>query len=424
MPNSINLQKGVEGLFIKNTRFKTARVSFNFYLPLSADTVSVNALLPCLLTSCSEKYPNYIDLNRKLKDLYGAVLSQSSQKIDDMQCVSIAVTALCDKYTPDNEPLVLKAATLLAEIIFSPRICDEEFLSEDVLRERRQLAEHIESEINDKRLYARNRMIEKMYDGLPYGLARYGSADKVRNVSGADLFKAWQNMLRTAFVRVCAIGDFCPDKLFSATAEAFSKISRDNVTKIVPATGTASRASVQRVEEKLEVAQGKLVMGFDSKVYGSDPESDSLIVMADIFGGGPYSLLFENVREKQSLCYYCSCNSVRNKGMLMVDSGVEAANAKKAEAEILAQLENMKQGKIDDKVFSASICGLVDSVRSYNDSLNMLDAWYTIRIGERNPIAPTELVDRIKKVSKEDVINAAKGVSLNTVYTLLPEEKA
>ncbi len=420
MPKCVVLADGVEGLYIKNTRFKTARVSFNFYLPLNKETVAANALLPCVLTSCSSKYPSFMQLNRKLKELYGAVLTQSSVKLDDMQCITIAVTTLCDKYTPDNSSVVMQAAKLLADIIFSPKLCKDAFVKADVEREARQLAESIEGEINEKRIYARARLIEEMFEDQPFGLPHSGKAQDVLRVTESQLFDAWQNMLRSAYVRVQAVGDFCADQIFEAVSAAFSAIKRENITDIKTMKSATARSDVKYVTEKMDIAQGKLVMGFTSKVWGICKDTDAITVMADIFGGGPYSLLFENVREKQSLCYYCACTCVRSKGFLMVDSGVEAKNAKTAEAEIIKQLEALKNGKVSLEIFDASIRNLTDSLLAYNDSLKAIDNWYAIRIREDNPPTPEDLAQRIGKVSLDRVIEVAKGVALDTVYNLMP----
>lgn len=422
MPEHVMLANGVEGMFIRNTRFKTTRISFNFYLPLSPQTVAVNALLPCVLTSCSEEYRTFTELNRKLKELYGAALTETSVKLDELQCITVAITALCDRYTPDGSRTVMEAAQLLAGLIFAPLLEGERFRDADVQREKRQLIERINGEINDKRTYARNRMISEMYDGLPYGLPSNGTAEAVAAITPEELFEAWQSLLKSAYVRIQAVGESLPDGLFKAAAAAFDAIKRENVTDIYTMSGTASRDNVKRVVEKRDVTQGKLVMGFDSKLWGAGEDSDALTVMADIFGGGPYSRLFENVREKQSLCYYCACSCARTKGMLMVDCGVEAANAEKAEAEILKQLEVMKQGLFESETLTASVRSLTDALLSRNDSQLGIDAWYALRVREKDPVTPEELAKRFAGVTVQQVVEAAKGINLNTVYLLMPND--
>ena len=177
------------------------------------------------------------------------------------------------------------------------------------------------------------------------------------------------------------------------------------------------------VAERMAVKQGKLVMGFSSDMCGDDDASLPLMVATDIFGGGPYSRLFANVREKMSLCYYCSASTIRQKGLVTVDSGVEAENAEKAQKEILAQLDAVKKGEFTDFEFEASLKSLRDSLNSYNDSQVLLDTWYALKAGNRTLYSPEEIADKIAEITREDIVNAAKGIKLHTVYKLLPKEE-
>ena len=89
MPQIKKLAEGVEGLFIKNDRFNTTSVSFNFYLPLNEREYAANALLPYVLSSACEKYDNFRKLNLKLGNLYGATVSTANAKLMDYQCTNI-----------------------------------------------------------------------------------------------------------------------------------------------------------------------------------------------------------------------------------------------------------------------------------------------------------------------------------------------
>ena len=172
----------------------------------------------------------------------------------------------------------------------------------------------------------------------------------------------------------------------------------------------------------MDVSQGKLCLGFSAEMCGNDDVSLPLMVMCDIFGGGPYSRLFSNVREKMSLCYYCSASAIRQKGILTVESGVETRNCEKAEKEILNQLEIVKNGEFTDFEFESSIKSIIDSLNSYNDSQNSVDLWYTLKINNDNLYSPEDIAEKVSNINKENVIAAAKGVNLHTVYKLLPKE--
>ena len=208
----------------------------------------------------------------------------------------------------------------------------------------------------------------------------------------------------------------------SAGLLKFETLERHNITDYKACAPAKPAKKVNTVFEKMDVKQGKIVMGFSTDMYGDDDVSLPLMVMCDIFGGGPYSRLFTNVREKMSLCYYCAARSIRFKGLLMVDSGVEVENADKAIDEILNQLEIMKKGEFSDSEFESSIKSICDSLNTYYDSQGALDLWYALKICNENIYSPQDIIEKIKQITREDVIYAARGVNLHTVYKLLPRE--
>lgn len=417
------LSEGAEGLFIKNERFNTTSVSFNFYLPLSADSAAAYALLPFILTTCGAEYPDFSVLNFKLSRLYGARLEASAEKLGDFQLLRMRISVINDKYTFDSESLLKRAIDMLLSLIFKPKTENGAFCEEDLSREKRKAIEHIKGEISEKRIYAKNRLIEEMYKGSAYGVPKCGTVEDVEKITGESLYKAWEDMLKKAFVRVQVIGASIPQRLFETVAESFENINRCEITDCKTSEPTAAVEEPNEVTERMAVKQGKLVMGFSSDMCGDDDVSLPLMVATDIFGGGPYSRLFANVREKMSLCYYCSASSVRQKGLVTVDSGVEAENAEKAQKEILAQLDAVKKGEFTDFEFEASLNSLRDSLNSYNDSQVLLDTWYALKAGNRTLYSPEEIADKIAEITREDIVSAAKGIKLHTVYKLLPKEE-
>jgi len=415
------LSNGAEGVFIKNDRFNTTSISFNFYVPLQKETAADYALLPFVMTTCSKDYPDFSALNFKLAKLYGANLSASAEKVGDFQMLKIAISTIDDRFALDNESLCDSATELLTQLIFEPKAENGAFCEEDVAREKRKAIEHIRGDLAQKRIYAKKRLIEEMYKGEAYGVAKCGTEEDVEKITGQSLFAAWQKLLSTAFLRVNVISRSMPQGLFDKISEKFESITRENIVDCTYSAPTKAIDKPNTVIEQMDIAQGKLCMGFSSELYGED--AAALTVMCDIFGGGPYSRLFTNVREKYSLCYYCASGAVKSKGLITVDSGIEKENATKAEKEILNQLDIMKQNLFTDEEFQSSIKSITDSFKSYNDSQGLLDAWYSLKIVKDRLISPEEAAQEILNVTRNDVVYAARGVKLHTVYKLLPNDK-
>lgn len=424
MPELITLAPGVEAMYIENLRFKTTRISVSFFLPLRAETLSANAILPYLLASCCRQYPDFSALNNQLNHLYGASLSADTDKIADYQVLRLSIAALDDKYTLDGQSISGEVSALLAALLFDPSVEKSSFLEADMAREKRLMLERIEGEINNKRRYAIRRCEAEMCKGEPYGLPPLGTKEGAEALTGAGVYAAWERILREAYIRIHVVGSTPPDRLWTGFRDAFALLKRTAGDFAADNIVVKSAGAVRQAEDKMDVTQGKLVMGFRTGCAGGDADTLPLMVMGDLFGGGPYSRLFANVREKLSLCYYCAARVNRRKGILLVDSGVEQQNAEKAREEILRQLEVMQNGGFEDSELSASLMSLGDTLKSVPDTPGETDRWYLDRVFDRSPMSPAQVGEALGSVTKEQVVEAACKVTLDTVYMLSPKEAA
>lgn len=414
----IDIAKGVQGYYIQNDRFNTTLISYNFYLPLRNEDMTENALLPFMLTSCCSRYKDYIELNLRLLELYGADLSAKVSKLGDLMHIQLSISVINDEFALDMARPVRDAAELMNDILFRPSVDGGAFLDSDLSREKRKTIERIEGEINNKRSYASTRLLSEMFGDEPYGKFIYGTVSSVKGISGERLYKTWQNMLEKAYIRINVSGKSLPETIFSSFKNESVLQNREWKDLSCPTKPLEENDRVNYVTDRLDVTQGKLGMGFSCDMYGDFKTAAPLIIFSDVFGGGPYSKLFSNVREKQSLCYYCSASARRTKGFLTVSSGIEQENADRLVSAVLKELEDMKQGNFDDEAVASSKRAITDSLLGYYDNLSALDLWYAKQQGDI--ISPEEAAEIIERVSRESIIEAAQKVKLHTVYRLLP----
>ncbi len=414
-----NLDKGLQGYYVNNDRFNTTLLSYNFYLPLKGEDMAKNALLPYLLTTCCEKYRDYIELNFRLLELYGADLSCRATKLGDLMHIQFSVSVVNDEFAFGDEKHVAEASALMAELIFHPSVKDGAFMPSDLEREKRKTIEKIEGEINNKRSYAMNRLISEMFKGRAYGRFIYGEADEVAAITAGELFSAWEKLLDTAYIRINVVGRKLDSTVFETAKAELQKRDR-RPTELCENRPLEPTESVETVVERMDITQGKLAMGFAGGMCGGFLETAPFVVFSDLFGGGPYSKLFANVREKKSLCYYCSASARRAKGIMTVASGIEEENADTVVEAVLLELEDMKAGRFDDETLACSKKAITDTLYGYYDSAAALDIWYSKEMG--GAVSPEEAIEAIEKVSREDVIAVADRIKLHTVYKLLPRE--
>ncbi|MEE0953855.1 MAG: insulinase family protein, partial [Ruminococcus sp.] len=222
----IRLADGVQFSAVRDSRFKTMKLSANIIVPLSAETASENALICGVLSRSCKAYPDFTALSKKLSSLYGADLNVSIRKSGDNQVLTLSASGLDDRYTLGGESVARELSQLLCGVIFEPNLKDNAFLEEEVEQERRQLLDLIDSEFNEKRIYANAQLVKYMCQNEVFGIKRYGTAEKIKEATPQSLFAAWQQLLKTAVFEILYIGDSAPDKAIEVFAEAFGRIDR------------------------------------------------------------------------------------------------------------------------------------------------------------------------------------------------------
>ncbi|MBR2133846.1 MAG: insulinase family protein [Eubacterium sp.] len=406
---------GISVVSVKSDQFKTNEISVCLATELS-DNASANAVLLSLLSRKCEKYPSLLSMNRRLSNLYGASITPAVFKSGECQVLRLSATCLDDRFSIDGESISFECAKLLCQMLFHPHLENGGFSSHDVEAEKRIILQKIEAEENEKRTYVLRKAEELMFEGEPYAIGRFGSKKQVKDVNCEDVFNAWKNLLSTAKIMITVVGTANPDELSAYITEELNNISR-NYKPLKKAVFVEKADKVKEYMERIDVKQGKLVLGFRVNLKSDDELTSAMRTFTDVFGGGPYSKLFANVREKMSLCYYCSARYNRQKSAIMIQCGCNEENMDKAVNEILNQLEIIKKGDFDEELASSKI-SLSDTLNSVNDAPDLLSAWYYMQIADDEIKSPEMSAKLNSGVTKEQVLKCASLISLDTIYKL------
>ena len=181
---------------------------------------------------------------------------------------------------------------------------------------------------------------------------------------------------------------------------------------------------VKEIKEVQDVTQGKLNMGYRTGIVYGDPEYYALQVFNGIFGGFSHSKLFMEVRERNSLAYYCASRIESHKGLIMVMAGIQTENYDKTLAIINEQMEDMKQGKFSDEIIEQTKAVIENQLlETIDQPIGLIEVLY------HNVVSPVhveidEWLERNKKVTKEEIMEAGKTIELDTVYFLAGKGEA
>lgn len=410
-----NIAEGIRFCSVKTDKFKTCRVNISLAMPLDKNA-SARAILPFMFSRRCAKYPDYTSLNRVLDELYGASVSAGVLKRGEAQVISFSMTAIDDRFALDGDKVALECTKLLADMIFDPLTEGESFPEDIIEQEKRLLVEAIENEQNDKRRYAMLRCEQLMFADEAYGINRFGSVEDVKALTPDVVYAAWRDVLEKATVQITMVSSMDPQPIVDLIREKFSEIERHPVE--IKTLFVSGLPKPEYISESMPLKQGKLVMGFRTGMRSEDDMMPAMKVAVDIFGGGTYSKLFSVVREKMSLCYYCSAALFNSKGIVMVQSGIEDTNEEKAKNEIINQLRLTAEGEFTDEDFSSSIKSLTDSILGNSDTPEEITAWYASQILRNELKAPETYAKEIGSVDRAEVVRAAKTIMLDTIFML------
>ena len=419
MPHIKMLADGVRLVAQPTDKYKTGCVNVTMALPMD-DNMAANALLIYLLKRSCKKYPEFSVLCGKLDELYGAVLSAGVAKNGEAQVLSLGVTCLADKFALDGESIGLEAAKLLASLIFEPNCENGAFSEEDLAAEKRLLIQRIEEELNDKRTYAFDKCISLMCKNEAFGKPRCGTVEEIEALTAQQVYSDWKNLIETAVFQITVVGAADADEIASIFEEKFNNVQR-KPAGIDTVFITRSR-HLNHNEEKLPVNQGKLVIGFRAGTHSRNENLFAVTVMNDIFGMGTYSKLFMNVRAKLSLAYYCWSRLIASKGLIIVESGIDTDKEKKVTAEVLSQLTDLRNGKTDPEVLESSKKALREK-HTFSKPESFVN-WYSSQVLCDEIMTPEEMIGGIEAVTMEEVCEAAKKISIDTIFMLSAQEEA
>ena len=405
---------------LRTDKFKSDCLSVNLLTGLSRETVSKNALLPRVLLRGSVYHPDMDAIARACDELYGARILSNVRKKGEILSVGLYAGFLADRFTPDGSKLLEPVARLLGELLLSPATKGGLLRKDYVESEKEKLIDDIRARLNDKRSYAADRLVEEMCCYEDYGCDDMGSEESAAGVGYVDLTRHYRELLQTAPVEIFYCGAVEAWRVAAACTDALITLPRGEVDYDL---GTdvrmnAVEAAPRVFDETLPVAQGKLCLGFRLGSVMEDPDFAAIAVFNAIYGGSVTSKLFENVREKLSLCYYASSFCDSFKGVMLVSSGVAPADRERAQAEILAQLEAVKRGDVTDDELTAARRYLSGALRALTDSPGALEEFYLSQTLKGLDCGPDEMAALCELVTVEDVQRVCADTELDAVYFL------
>lgn len=402
-------------------KFKTTTITFKFMTPLNYETITQRSVLSKVLTRATQYFPTDKAFNQHLAGLYGAYINSSVSKYKNQHVVSISLEIVNERYLKDTTPLLEKGLDLLYEVIWNPLIHDKAFHNTYVTQEKTLLTKKLESMVDNKSQFAFLNLMKHMFKNEAYRFLATGQLEQIDQVTPTSLYNTYQAMITNDTSSVYIVGNVDEAHVTKMIEQKFP-MSSITLEKVDENLDLANEIQVQDIKDYDVVDQAKLNLGYRFPATYGNVNYYTLVVFNMMFGGDPSSVLFSEVREKQSLAYSIHSQIDGKNGYLFVLSGVSVDKYQVAKQTILDEFDKFKNGNFsEEKLALAKKVIASQRYESMDRPKSIIEIMHNQLLLDY-PQSNEQYIDAINKVTKEDIIELVNQAQLDTIYVLTKGE--
>ena len=400
---------------INTDKFKTITMKVVFSSPIKKDEITMRNVLSDLLLQSSKNYESRRELTIKAEELYAADVYNNTQRIGNYILTSFNLQVLNDKYTEEGN--FEEAVNFLSEIIFNPDIKDNAFKEDKLDLVLSNVRVALESIKEDATNYSLLRLMEAYDKESPVSYRMVGYLEDLDKIKTDTLYEYYKNLIEYDYVDIYIVGDF-ENNTIQEIIKKYFKFRK--VKKTRPSYEIKSKKIRRRrllAKETIDNNQSKLAIACGISKASKYEINYPLVLANIIFGGGPDSKLFKDVREKNSLCYSIYSYPVKLDNLLVISAGIDKENYQKTLDLTTDLLKEMKKGKFTDKDINIAKEYYNTACEEVEESeYKIINEYLSQEILGVEPLE--ERVKIMNKITKKDIIKVAKKIEMDTVFLL------
>lgn len=401
---------------IKTDRFKTSHVEVIFRDIANKEEMGSYSFLADMLSQSSKTYPRKKDLITRFEELYKIIVYATTLRVGNILDFHVSLDFINPDYINDKNYIEEVIKTLF-DIIENPNVTNDEFdlKTFNIVKER--LKREINSLKENPMKQSINEAFKAMNTDTPTSYELLGNLESLEKITPSSLYKTYKNLRKNFKVDIFLIGNLEMDDTVSLIKKYFkNRYIIENKLDLMVDNKEIKRLVVKSMAS--DNVQANLVMIFNLKNLTEIEKNITFNVFNYLYGsGGLTSKLYQSIREKNSLCYQISSMYLKYDKLLLVHISLEQVNVKKATSLVKKELKNMQAGNFTEDELKDAINNMIVSLDMAQDNNVSLINNYVFHVFDNLPM-PEERVEMFKNIKKDDVINVAKKVKLNTVFTL------
>ncbi len=404
---------------IKTDKFKNCSMEIMFQNPLVKEHITENNVLVDMLMYSSEAYKTKREMAIALEDLYSASVRGVCTRLGNSTILSFVTDFLNPKYCDQN--YLDNVLSFSFDTLLKPNLVNGEFDRRSFGIIKNRIKADIESLKENAVRFAFRRSLIQMDEESPSSYSMVGDINDLEFITPASLIETYHRILDTYTCDIYVIGDLDMDQVVSIIKKKF--VLKENKKDKIPLyVANQSRKKTIDVEEAGRYEQDIFVMIYNLEEL-TKRERDFVIHLFNIiFGNGSLTCkLYKYLREENSLCYNTSSMYQKYDQLLMVYAGINKKDKKKCIKLVTKALEEMQKGNFPIEEVENAKKMVISSLKMSEDSLGGIINNYLFYELDNLPTYDKRIKE-FSRVTKEEIMELASKIKLNTIYLLKGEE--
>ena len=396
---------------IKTDKFKTCHMEIVFRNNIVKEEITKRSIITEMLVENSNIYKTRRELVIELENLYNSYFYGVTNRIGNNILTSFCFDFINPKFVNENIEEFIKFPI---DCIMNPNVKNNEFdiTTFEYIKER--VKKDIESIIEDPKKYSIDKLLNSMCPNTSSGININGYINDINLITPSNLYDYYINMLNHDYIDIYIIGDLDMDKV--------SKIIFDNLKINVLKNHSLEHEVKNTISKKVNKLYNNANYSQENICIGLNIDNMTLYernYVAQIYnmilgGGSLETKLYNRLRNENSLCYNCVSLYQKFDNLILLHTAINASNEELAIKLMKKALLDMRNGNITDEEIENAKQLITTTLNMSLDNPGRIIDNYIFK----NYYGLDEIEERIKLyngVTKEEIINFAKKIKMNTI---------
>ena len=399
---------------INTDRFKTITVTLFFTKDFNKNDIVYGNYLTNNLVYSTKKYNTKNKIVEHGEDLYGAKISSSFGINGKCETISFTLDFINPKYT--EEKYMDLSLDFLKELLLNPNVNNKEFNKDFFEIIKSDGIASVKNIKDNPNLFASIEYAKIMYKGTPTSYSSIPTLEDIESVTPRKLYDFYESLFDGTYrLDICVLGEV-DNEIIDKIHNMFGHIKSNNKKYKFKIESKFDLKVTEKIDS-LDFNQSKLYIGYKLDPMSFHEFNHVLRVYNTILGTMNDSILFNVVREANSLCYSIGSYVTRYNPSLTIYAGINKKNYDKTIELIKECVESMSDKKVLERLFDSAKKMINTYINNYyDDSISQINHYFN---SEFENLEDVEIArEKINEVTIDEIIEINKKIHLNTIYML------